>query len=57
MLGASKAGLLGAASAGASEVIIKAWIDSMTSVELDAIDVRNNSHWGITNVSSSADSI
>jgi hypothetical protein len=40
----------------------KAWalkdsIDSMTSVELDAIDVRNNSHWGITNVSSSADSI
>jgi len=29
----------------------------MTSVELDAIDVRNNSHWGITNVSSSADSI
>jgi hypothetical protein len=37
--------------------VLKDSIDSMTSVELDAIDVRNNSHWGITNVSSSADSI
>jgi hypothetical protein len=37
--------------------VLKDSIDSMTSVELDEIDVRNNSHWGITNVSSSADSI